>query len=153
MSFVSLITDIFVRPFSIVDSSHFFLLIDINPSLRWFISLPSSLNTRDVKLPFKFFGGRFGQGQSSIQKIQCFRTQPKIVVHPLDFKNHCPYNFEGHSSTNPILSTLHLQGPKSNIYVHFHLVKNLISNWNNEKKHVINLEVKTITKPSLALRL
>jgi hypothetical protein len=35
-------------------------------------------------------------------------------------KSHCPYNLEGHLSTNPISSALHLQGPKSDIYVHFH---------------------------------
>ena len=38
------------------------------------------------------------------------------------WKNHCPCIFEGHISTNPILSALHLQGPKSKIYVHFHWV-------------------------------
>ena len=34
-------------------------------------------------------------------------------------KNHCPCIFEDHLSTNPILSALHLEDPKSNTYVHF----------------------------------
>ena len=66
-------------------------------------------------------------------------------------KNHCPCILKGHISTNSILSSLHLQGPKSNIYVHFHWV---ISNWLGfhfqreiAKRHVINLEVKIIQNP------
>ena len=53
------------------------------------------------------------------------------------WKNHCHCILEGHLSTNPMLSALHLQGPKSNIYVHFHWVnKQLIgissSKWNHQ---------------------
>ena len=32
-------------------------------------------------------------------------------------KKHCPCLPDGHLFTNPILSALHFQGPKSNIYV------------------------------------
>ena len=51
-----------------------------------------------------------------------FEPDRKLLpVHPPDFKkHHCPFILEGHLSTNPIWSALHLQGPKSNIYVHFH---------------------------------
>ena len=38
-----------------------------------------------------------------------------------------PCILEGHLSTNPILSALHLWGPKSNIYVHFPLINK--KNW------------------------
>ena len=59
-------------------------------------------------------------------------------------------------TTNPTLSALHLQGLKSNIIVHFHLIdKQLIGipEMKPSMKHVINLEVKNITKSSLTLRL
>ena len=54
----------------------------------------------------------------------------------------------------PILSAYHLQGPKSKIYVHFPLSKQAI-NWDFihevklSIKHVINLEVQSITKSSI----
>ncbi len=52
-------------------------------------------------------------------------------------KNHCPCIFEGHLSTNPILSAMHLQGPKSNLYLHFHwvnkqLTRTSFSKWNHQ---------------------
>jgi hypothetical protein len=37
-------------------------------------------------------------------------------------KKHCPCILEGRLTTNPILSALHLQGLKSKIYLHSHLV-------------------------------
>ena len=71
-----------------------------------------------------------------------FWTQPKIVARPAQLrKKHCPCILEGRLTTNPILSALHLQGLKSNIYVHFHLVnKPLIGisfqKWNlNEERN------------------
>ena len=41
----------------------------------------------------------------------------------------CPYILEGHLSTKPILSAPHLQGPISNIYVHFRLVDKQLRAW------------------------
>ena len=51
-------------------------------------------------------------------KIKIFWTRPKTSA-PLARlpKNHRPCSFEGHFSTNPILSAFHLQGAKSNIYI------------------------------------
>ena len=72
-------------------------------------------------------GGRSGQGQPS-QEIfalawEIFEPNRKLMPAPPNFeKKHCPCILEGHLTTNPILSKLHLQGLKSNIYVHFHLV-------------------------------
>ena len=56
-----------------------------------------------------------------------FWSRPKIVARPTQlWKKHCLWILEGRLITNPILSALHLQHPKSYIYVHFQLV---ISNW------------------------
>ena len=41
---------------------------------------------------------------------------------PNSNKTNCPCNLEGHLSTNPMLSALHLVGPKFNVDVHFPLV-------------------------------
>ena len=62
-----------------------------------------------------------------------------------------PCILEGHLSTNPILSALHLWGPKSNIYVHFPLINKKIDGDFIPKvkpsiKHVINLEIKKNNK-------
>ena len=51
-----------------------------------------------------------------------FWTQPKNDARPTQLKKPCPYILEGCLSTKPILSAPHLQSPKSNICVHFHLV-------------------------------
>ena len=72
-------------------------------------------------------------------------------------KKHCSCILEGRLTTNPILSALHLQGLKSNIYVHFHLVNKSLNGiwfrkWNHQprtqltwkSKHykiLINIEV------------
>jgi hypothetical protein len=57
-------------------------------------------------------------GRGSLQKeIEIFWIRPKTSVHPARLReNHCLSISEGHLSTNTILSVLHLQGPKSNIY-------------------------------------
>jgi hypothetical protein len=62
-----------------------------------------------------------------------FWTWPKIVARPAQLrKKHCPCILEGRLTTNPILSALHLQGLKSNIYVQFPQVnKPLIRKWNH----------------------
>ena len=83
-------------------------------------------------------------------------TRPKIAARPPDFKkNHCSCILEGHLPTNPILSALYPQGPNFNIYVHFQVVREQLIgvHCQNETANKINLEVKIITKPSLALRL
>ena len=58
-------------------------------------------------------------GASFLENFQptenCYLTRPFK-------KKHCPCILEGHLTTNPILSALHLQGLKSNIYVHFQVV-------------------------------
>ena len=60
-------------------------------------------------------------------------------------KKHCSCILEGRLTTNPILSAFHLQGLKSNIYVHFHLINKPL-NWNfipevkPSTKNVIMLE-------------
>ena len=77
----------------------------------------------DVKLPLTNFVGEsdLGRANRPVQKIKIFWARQKNVACPSDFeKIHCPCILEGHLLTNPILSALHLQGPKSNIYVHFH---------------------------------
>ena len=57
-----------------------------------------------------------------------FKTPPKTSARNTQLrKNHCSCILEGHLSTNPTLGTLHLQGPKSNIYVHFHWVNKLLT--------------------------
>ena len=79
--------------------------------------------TADVKHPppKRTFQGRWIRAGATPQKeIQIFWAQPKTSTRlGFDFKkNHGPCILEGHLSTNPISSALHLQGPKSNIYVH-----------------------------------
>ena len=73
---------------------------------------------RDVKPPrYELFGfrGEVDAGRGSPQKEKfCLPTSPHFK------KNHYPCIFEGHLSKNLMLSALHLQGQKSNIYVHFH---------------------------------
>ena len=72
------------------------------------------------------------------------------------WKNHCLCICECHLSTNLILSALHLYGLKSNTYVHFHWANRQLTGISISKwpiNNVINLEVKNIAKPSLALRL
>jgi hypothetical protein len=47
-----------------------------------------------------------------------FEPDRKIVARPAQLrKKHCPCILEGRLTTNPILSALHLQGLKFNIYV------------------------------------
>jgi hypothetical protein len=49
-----------------------------------------------------------------------FQTRPKTAARPAQKrKKLCSCIPEGPLTTNPILSALHLQGLKSNIYVHF----------------------------------
>jgi len=49
----------------------------------------------------------------------------------------------------PILIALHLQGPKSIIYVHFSLVNKQLTCFKLSIKHVINLKMKNMTRSSL----
>ena len=123
------------------------------PSYGCFAILNESIG-RTLSTPVRTLGGvRSGRGQPSREKIDSTEN-----CTPDFEKIHCSCILEGHSPTNPILSALHPQGPKSNIYVHFQVVsKQLVgvslSKWKPPIKNVINLEVKNITKSSLALRL
>jgi len=68
-----------------------------------------------------FVGDRFGQGQLPVKIIQKNLNLTENYSPPVRIqKNHRLCILEGNCSTNPILSALHLQGSKSNIYVHFH---------------------------------
>ena len=65
---------------------------------------------------------------------------------------------EGRLTTNPILSALHIQGLKPNIYVHFQLVNKQLIGISFLKlipvmKYVSNLEIKNTTKFSSTLML
>ena len=72
------------------------------------------LNTSPPQI---FRGCQIWAGAAPQSIFQNFYTRSKIFAHPTRLrKNHCPCIFEGHFSTIFILSTFHLQGPKSNIY-------------------------------------
>ena len=67
----------------------------------------------DVKYPLtNFQGDKSGLGKPS--KL-FFETGHNML--PIPPKKHCPFILEGPLTTNPILSALHLQGLKSNIYI------------------------------------
>ena len=54
-------------------------------------------------------------------------NQKKLSVHP-DFENEVAFAFlKTTLCTKPILNAPHLQGPKSNIHVYFHLVNEQLS--------------------------
>ena len=129
---------------------------------RWIIIV------ENVKVPppqQTFWGRNIRARPVALPENQDFVDPTKNYYPPAQLrKNHCPCILEGHLSTNPILSALHLQGPKSNIcsniyiiYVHFHWVNKQVvgisfSKWN--RQILINLEVThIITKSSLASRL
>ena len=82
--------------------------------------------------PRTYRGCQIRAGQPSCKHFapaqDFFKYDRKLLPTPPNFeKKHCSCIFEGHLTTNPILSALHLQGFKSNIYVHFHPVnKSLI---------------------------
>ncbi len=70
--------------------------------------------------PSIYAGCQIRAGAAFLGKISPNR---KLLLDPSNFKkNHCPCILEGRLTTNPILSALHLQGLKSNIYVHFQVV-------------------------------
>ena len=50
----------------------------------------------------------------------CFLDLPENCCPPARLKKLIALAFMKATPTNPILSALHPQGPKSNIYVHFH---------------------------------
>ena len=95
--------------------------------------------------PYKLWGVFDLGGCSLPGKIL---TQSKTAARPPDFP-YCSCILEGRLPTNLILSALHPEGPKSNIYVHFQIVnKQLIgisSRKESSMKHETNLEVKNIT--------
>ena len=62
-------------------------------------------------------------GATARLENQFFQTRPKTAARPPDCKKtHWSCILEGHLLKNSILSALHLQGPKSNIHVHFHRI-------------------------------
>ena len=69
-----------------------------------------------------FGGGRFGQGQPPRKKSRFFGRDWKLFPTCPTSEKPLPLHSWGHLSTTPILNALHLQGPRSNIYVHFHWV-------------------------------
>ena len=65
-----------------------------------------------------------------------FWTRPKTAAHPAQLrKKHCPCIFENHLTTNPMLSALHLQSLKSNIYGHFHWVNKQLTGISLSKRN------------------
>ena len=89
-----------------------------------------------------------GRGKSLERQIEIF-VSPTGNYYPscLTSKKNCSCILEAHLFTNLIFSAFHLQRPKSNIYVHFHLVnKQLMRILELELsvKHVSNLKVKNI---------
>ena len=75
---------------------------------------------------------------------------------PISKKKYCPCILEGRLITNVILIALHLQGPRSIIFICSLPLSKYAIDWDfiikakPSIKHVIDLEVKNITKPSLA---
>ena len=102
--------------------------------------LMTTLSTEDDILPLTSLSGEAdsGTGSCPIKKPGFFGPARKLLSAPPDFqKNHCPSILEGHFSTNLMLSAFHLQGPKSNIYVHFHWVNKQLTGisflkWNRQ---------------------
>ena len=89
-----------------------------------------------------------GRGKSLERQIEIF-VSPTGNYYPScpTSKKNCPCLLEAHLFTNLLFSAFHLQRPKSNIYVHFHLVnKQLMRILELELsvKHVSNLKVKNI---------
>jgi hypothetical protein len=87
----------------------------------------------DTKYPPTNYGGCQIRAGATSREISApardfFKPARKqLPAPPENEKKHCSCILEGRLTTNPILSALHLQGLKSNIYVHFHLVnKSLI---------------------------
>ena len=66
-------------------------------------------------------GVRYGQpsGKFLFQSGKLLNPTENNLLAPSNFekKKHCLCIFEGHLTTNPILSVFHLQGLKSNIYI------------------------------------
>ena len=100
------------------------------------IHIDHIINGRTLSPPlWAMEGVKSRRGQPS---REVFEPDRKLLPAPPNTrKNHCPCILEGHLATNPILSALRLQGLKSNIYVHFHLVnKQLIEislwKWNHQ---------------------
>ena len=87
-----------------------------------FLRLYSTWQTLSPPL-WTLAGVRSGGGQPSqdfIDPIEyCCPTRPTFKLKKT---KHCPCILEGCLTTNPILSAPHLQGLKSNIYVHFQVI-------------------------------
>jgi hypothetical protein len=76
--------------------------------LRWW--------TLNLPRPYELFeGGRYGQGQPPKRNQDFLGPYPKLLPAPSDFEKTIALAI--FNATYPILSALHLQGPKSNIYV------------------------------------
>jgi hypothetical protein len=74
----------------------------------------------DVKFPLQTFRGKnIRIGVAARLENQDFLDLTQIVGRPPTQlqKNYCPCILEGHLSTNPILSAIHIQGLESKIYV------------------------------------
>ena len=94
---------------------------------------PTTVVGQTLRPPYELWGVSDPGGGSPPAK---FLPPPEIFLNPTENccpprptskKKHCPCILEGRLTRNPILSALHLQGLKFNIYVHFHLVnKSLI---------------------------
>ena len=75
----------------------------------------------DVRLPLMNFSECQNRaGATARPENRKFLDPTEHCCPPARYqKTHCSCIIEGHLPTNPILSALHPQGPKSNIYVHF----------------------------------
>jgi hypothetical protein len=96
------------------------------------LAIFKKLTWAGIKHPLtNFWGVRFGLGNP----LGIFEPNRNMLPAPPNFeKKYCPCILEGCLATYPMLNALHLQGLKSNIYVHFQLVIThietiLIQNW------------------------
>jgi hypothetical protein len=83
--------------------------------------------------------------------LDFFLLPMKFQPIPTNYKsNKIAFAFMQAAYTQkPILIALHLQGPKSIIYVHFSLVNKQLTCFKLSIKHVINLKMKNMTRSSL----
>ena len=96
----------------------------------------------------------FGRGQPLRENFEPNRNC--CPSRPISKKKYCPCILEGRLITNVILIALHFQGPKFIIFICSLPLSKYAIDWDfiikakPSIKHVIDLEVKNITKPSLA---
>ena len=108
----------------------FLILYRLPRKIQYYVSSVTLLHKwhGDVKTPCHKLLGEATSGRAAAQREIQILDPNKICCQCTWFrKNHCPRILESHLIfIFFILIALHLQGSKSNIYVHFHWV---VSNW------------------------